>query len=1226
MVPRGPGDFGKAFSALLRAAKTNPDGVRRALPGVVSRSVLYDWKNGDHLPSDTGPLVQVVELCLGRIRAGTALGSVPDDVNGWMELLAEAKSVRDSESAAHQAPPGPAPARISGPSGLEGRSAEQWGPWRLGVHPVIKGGPLPAYTHRAHDHLLYAVLNPRVAANRLVVLRGGSSTGKSRAAYEAVRARLPNARVYYPPTVAALDALLDQGIAARSVLWLNELRHYAEDSGGQAVLARLAGVLPGRDHVLVITSVWPQYWGAYTADPHAGPGVADPVRASRALLTALPELSGMPPRDIDPARGGVIDVPEAFTDDDLKRARRHGNALLDEAMAAAQRAGSAGQLAQYLAGVPALLAHYHGPGADPYGHALITAAMDAVRLGCRRPLSRELLQEAAVGYLADGERAVTDQAWRQAMSRAWDNATAILKGAIRPLEPVPPEDGVGVAGYRLTDYLDQFGRTHRKEQIPPRSFWTAAAHHAHPDDASPLADHAHGYGLLRDCAQLYKNAAAHGSPHDATWLIRHLRDVHPADRRPLRWAAAHALADDPSQAPHEVAGLLTELRKAGEREHAGALAAQAAAHLLPDEVYLDDLLYELWKIAGLDLVTTLLDRIAQHDSSTLISMASVVWDIAPRQLAGDWSPTATREATRFHNEITAALAKRAAALLPLDDPGPVSRLLSDLHSRWRGHEAHLLDRDPAAHVSLNDPEKIVHLLYQLEKLNSTDQISTLLDRDLAAHVSLGDLESSLSLLRWLKRAGAHQQATKLQDRILSLQMPLDDPETVAELLRALPEMGADDHLMALLARDPASSICLDKASGSCLMDLVFGLARTSPQQLAVLLDRNPADCVALDDLKGQGFLLTALDFHLYEASAEQAALLEAQIGVLARRVSANADVLIGRISVNIRCGDPFEFRPLLDIVAPLDFVSLLEEFDRLGREGIADVSEQLGLLLDRIAHTDAGTVAYLLRYFADRNHPLADAMLDRDLAAQVTIPGPRSALRLLQELATLASGEQLSAFASRTAAQIPLDNPPVVIRLMRFLHRSGNGDQATALAERATARVPLTDPGAIAELIDHLAAIGSPKLITVVLDRDPATRLSLDHVIADWSSRSPDDPTNWPLPPPPADIDDFLGSPTPDDPANGPPPRADVDDFLERPDPWGGLDDHFPDVSSGVKQLVRRLAKVGANDQAAALLQRLPAAGRFHTWKDLIVNPERFRFGREHDGTPAAPWDWNDLR
>ena len=52
----GPSDFRTAFTALLAAAGLTVDGVLRALPedrrGQVSRSTLYDWKKGEHLPLD----------------------------------------------------------------------------------------------------------------------------------------------------------------------------------------------------------------------------------------------------------------------------------------------------------------------------------------------------------------------------------------------------------------------------------------------------------------------------------------------------------------------------------------------------------------------------------------------------------------------------------------------------------------------------------------------------------------------------------------------------------------------------------------------------------------------------------------------------------------------------------------------------------------------------------------------------------------------------------------------------------------------------------------------------------------------------------------------------------------------------------------------------------------------------------------------------------------------
>lgn len=67
-----------------------------------------------------------------------------------------------------------------------GRHVGQWTPAELGVHKVIGNADMPAYVRRPHDELLRAVLDPKVSASRLVVVRGGSSTGKTRAAYEAL--------------------------------------------------------------------------------------------------------------------------------------------------------------------------------------------------------------------------------------------------------------------------------------------------------------------------------------------------------------------------------------------------------------------------------------------------------------------------------------------------------------------------------------------------------------------------------------------------------------------------------------------------------------------------------------------------------------------------------------------------------------------------------------------------------------------------------------------------------------------------------------------------------------------------------------------------------------------------------------------------------------------------------------------------------------------------------
>src|ERR1035441_469665 len=155
----------------------------------------------------------------------------------------------------------------------------RWDPVELGVHQVIGGGPMPAYVGRPHDELLRAVLDPAVPASRLVVVRGGSSTGKSRAAYQAVAdRRLAGWQLDYPLDPGALAARLEAPIPARTVLWLGELRQYADAGGGAAVLGRLADLLQDTGH-LVITTMWPEQWNAYIAAARAGPGAAEVGRA-----------------------------------------------------------------------------------------------------------------------------------------------------------------------------------------------------------------------------------------------------------------------------------------------------------------------------------------------------------------------------------------------------------------------------------------------------------------------------------------------------------------------------------------------------------------------------------------------------------------------------------------------------------------------------------------------------------------------------------------------------------------------------------------------------------------------------------------------------------------------------------------------------------------------------------------------------------------------------------
>ncbi len=424
-------------------------------------------------------------------------------------------------------------------------------------------------------------------------------------------------------------------------------------------------------------------------------------------------------------------MPAAFTPAQAGELADSG----DVRLALAARSATDGQVIQFLAGAPELLARYRN--ASPAGRALIEAAMDARRLGMGAGLPQAFLEAAATGYLTDPEWDALGEDW---LEQALAYTAVRCKGARGPLtriRPRPARPGPGDrAGpppreladtssgsrYRLADYLDQHGRAQRVSQIPPAEFWAAAAAHAAPADQAALGDAAHDRGLYRDAAQLHKNAAAYGNRRAALYL-GHPPDCLRADPRPAHWAAAGVSLDDPG----DVALLLAGLRQAGADGPAAALLARDPAA----RVSLDD------PRAVARLLGVLREAGADGQAAALASRAAARVSLDdPDEVA--FLLAGLREAGA--PEQAAALASRAAARVSLDDPGAVALLLAGLW--WAGvpeQATALLARDPAARVSLDDPraaadtpldhpDSLGYLLYRLWEVGPPDQAAALADR------------------------------------------------------------------------------------------------------------------------------------------------------------------------------------------------------------------------------------------------------------------------------------------------------------------------------------------------------------------------------------------------------------------------------------------------------------------------------------------------------------------
>ncbi|MEU7725557.1 transcriptional regulator [Streptomyces sp. NPDC040724] len=447
----------------------------------------------------------------------------------------------------------------------------------------------PGYVVRPHDRALAGLVEAALAgqSGRLFLV-GEASTGKTRACWEALQPLAEQGwRLWHPCEPAPVDATLAdlEQIGPRTVVWLYEAQHRlgAPSGSGERFSAALGALLrdPARAPVLVLGTLSPANHRTYVTRPREYPEAWDVLA------------------------GRTVTVPDAFdpADTDILTRVAASDTVLADALGQARN----GQVAQYLAGAPTLLARFQNASAP--ARAVLEAAMDYVRLGVGPHLPGACLAQAAEGYLSEAEREQAPGDW---FAEALAEATAPTGADDAPLRAstLCTPDGRGPAmrpggpSYQPAPYLVQHAGSARRALCPPAAFWQAAADHltdphhldtlaraalerhrlrwaerlvrkaAHWGESGALhrlADVQSEAGCDQDAEPLFRHAAAHGD----TWAL--LR---------LAWLREEAGDHDESEELLTRAGddgdayalmLLAEIREeAGDRHEAERLARQAA--------------------------------------------------------------------------------------------------------------------------------------------------------------------------------------------------------------------------------------------------------------------------------------------------------------------------------------------------------------------------------------------------------------------------------------------------------------------------------------------------------------------------------------------------------------------------------------------------------------------------------------------------------------------------
>lgn len=333
-------------------------------------------------------------------------------------------------------------------------------PLPAGAAGIGLSDELPEYVARDIDADLRTYLTARSTTGGFALLVGPAAAGKTRTAYEALRQVLPDWRLLMPATGAEANELAAVGAdLSHSVIWLNETQDFLTGSTplSAATVRRL--LADTARPVILLGTIWPDRYDQLRGMPDA-PGsrsvghLAADSQSTEGGQSLVGAEAGQPSESPGHNARDVLNQARPFAVSGFSGAEWERTAELARrdprlALAAAHRESRMG-MTQILSAAPELI-HRWEQADNPYGKAVLTAAVTARRCGHPDTLPNSVLQALASHFLTGTQRATATATWFDD-ALEWACRPVHHAGDIAPLLPHAKIIG-HIDGYRVTDIL-----------------------------------------------------------------------------------------------------------------------------------------------------------------------------------------------------------------------------------------------------------------------------------------------------------------------------------------------------------------------------------------------------------------------------------------------------------------------------------------------------------------------------------------------------------------------------------------------------------------------------------------------------------------------------------------------------------------------------------------------------------------------------------------------------